>query len=149
MHIQQRHGLFPRILGKGDNARKLANRLLRGRKELDVEDVSTMYSATPSNSIDNFIIADRDVDFGSMLLTQLTYEGFIDDLIGIKHNKVEVDSSVIASQLTSSTDNAPALSTRQSLKRIIQLDSTDSLYSTLRPVNFVRIGPLLTVQHDI
>jgi hypothetical protein len=156
MHIQQRHGLFPRILGKGDNARKLANLLLRGRKELDVEETSTMYSTMSSTNIESLIIVDRDVDFASMLLTQLTYEGLIDDLIGIKHNKAEIDSSVIggatpnkAQQSTSSTSDTPAPAARQSLKRTIQLHSTDSLYSTLRSANFVRIGPLLnrTARH--
>ena len=95
MQIQQRHGLFPRILGKGDNARRLANLLLRGRKELDVVETTTMYSTVPSTSVENLIIIDRDVDFASLLLTQLTYEGLIDELIGIKHNKAEIDSSVV------------------------------------------------------
>lgn len=156
MHIQQRHSLFPRILGKGDNARKLANLLLRGRKELDVEETSTMYSTMPSTHIESLVIVDRDVDFASMLLTQLTYEGLIDELIGIKQNKAEIDSSVIGGavsnkpqQPTSSASETPAPAARQSLKRTIQLDSTDSLYSTLRSANFVRIGPLLnrTARH--
>ena len=150
MEIQQRHGLFPRILGKGDNARKLANLLLRGRKELDVEETSNMYSTMPSTSIESLVLVDRDVDFASVLLTQLTYEGLIDELIGIKHNKAEIDSSMIAGavpsksqQPASSASEIPASSARSSLKRTIQLDSTDSLYSTLRSANFVRIGPLL------
>jgi hypothetical protein len=150
MQIQQRHGLFPRILGKGDNARRLANLLLRGRKELDVVETTTMYSTVPSTSIENLIIIDRDVDFASLLLTQLTYEGLIDELIGIKHNKAEIDSSVVGGtapnkpqQSASSASDTPALAAKQSLKRTIQLDSTDSLYASLRSANFVRIGPLL------
>ena len=150
MKIQQRHGLFPRILGKGDNARRLANLLLRGRKELDVEETATMYSTMPSTSIENLIIIDRDVDFASILLTQLTYEGLIDELIGIKYNKAEIDSSVIgattpnrAQQAASSASTTTAPAAKHSLKRTVQLDSADSLYSSLRSANFVRIGPLL------
>jgi hypothetical protein len=150
MKIQQRHGLFPRILGKGDNARRLANLLLRGRKELDVEETATMYSTMPSTSIESLIIIDRDVDFASILLTQLTYEGLIDELIGIKYNKAEIDSSVIgatapnrAQQSASSASTTTALAVKQSLKRTVQLDSADSLYSSLQSANFVRIGPLL------
>lgn len=65
MQIQQRHGLFPRILGKGDNARKLANLLLRGRKELDADEAATQYTNMPSTTIEQLIIIDRDVDFAT------------------------------------------------------------------------------------
>lgn len=38
----------------------------------------------PSDKIDSLIILDRQVDMVTPLLTQLTYEGLIDELIGIK-----------------------------------------------------------------
>lgn len=151
MQIQQRHGLFPRILGKGDNARKLANLLLRARKESDVDETSTTFTNMPSTSIDSLIIIDRDVDLATPLLTQLTYEGLIDEFVGIKHNKAEVDSSILGqggqsrpSQAGVSATSAPAAApARQSLKQTIQLDSTDTLYSQLRSSNFALVGPIL------
>jgi vacuolar protein sorting-associated protein 33A len=73
MQLQQRHGLFPRILGKGDQARKLADLLLRGRKEYDAEESSAMQDIMPSTTVDSLIVIDRDVDFATALLTQLTY----------------------------------------------------------------------------
>ncbi|OAG39377.1 hypothetical protein AYO21_06393 [Fonsecaea monophora] len=148
MQIQQRHGLFPRILGKGDNAKKLANLLLRGRKELDADEAATQYTTMPSTSIEQLIIIDREVDFATVLLTQLTYEGLIDELVGIKHNRAEVDSAIIGaapqqrSQIDSSS-TSPAPAVRQGLKRRIQLDSSDSLYEQLRSSNFALIGPHL------
>lgn len=148
MQIQQRHGLFPRILGKGDDARKLANLLLRGRKELDADESTTPYTTMPSTTIENLIIIDRDVDFATALLTQLTYEGLIDELVGIKHNQAEVDSSIIGpapqqrSQAASSS-TSPSPATRQGLKRKIQLDSSDALFAQLRAANFATIGPQL------
>lgn len=150
MHIQKRHGLFPRILGKGDNARTLANLLLRGRKELDADDNATPYTNMPSNTVDSLIIIDRDVDFATTLLTQLTYEGLIDELIGIDHNQAEVSTSVtgISTQQlrappTSSSSTSPAPTSRQPLKRKIVLDSTDPLYAELRATNFATVGPKL------
>src|ERR1700761_6309636 len=130
MHIQQRHGLFPRILGKGDNARKLANLLLRGRKELDADEAATQYTSLPSTSIEQLIIIDREVDFATVLLTQLTYEGLIDELVGIKHNRAEVDSSIIGPtpqqrSQTGSSSTSPPPAVKQSLTRKIQLDSSD------------------------
>ncbi|KIW56630.1 hypothetical protein, variant [Exophiala xenobiotica] len=148
MQIQQRHGLFPRILGKGDNARKLANLLLRGRKELDADEAATQYTNMPSTTIEQLIIIDRDVDFATPLLTQLTYEGLIDELIGIKHNRAEVDSSIIGAvpqqrTNTGSSSTSPPPAVRQGLKRKIQLDSSDPLFEQLRSSNFALIGPHL------
>lgn len=148
MQIQQRHGLFPRILGKGDNARKLANLLIRARKELDADEASTPYTTMPSTSIESLIVIDRDVDFATLLLTQLTYEGLVEEFVGIKHNKAEVDSSITGPGAQSRPSQAgaalpAATATRQSLKQTVALDSTDTLYEELRSVNFARIGPIL------
>lgn len=100
MGIQKRHGYFPRIVGKGDNARRLADLLLRMRKEVDAEESSgladtSMRGLLPSADTENLIIIDRDVDFGTPLLTQLTYEGLIDEYVGIKNNQAEVDTSIV------------------------------------------------------
>jgi len=154
MQVQQRHGLFPRILGKGDNARRLASLLLRGRKELDADETATPYTSMPSTSMESLIIIDRDVDFATVLLTQLTYEGLIDELIGINHNRAEIDSSVIGAAPqpsrptpppppSASSSALPPPAVRQGLKRKIQLDSSDNLYAQLRSVNFALVGPIL------
>ena len=144
MQVQQRHGLFPRILGKGDNARKLASLLQRARKELDAEEATTQYTSLPSTTIESLVIIDRDVDMATPLLTQLTYEGLIDELVGIKHNQAEIDSSIIGAgpqQRGGSSAGLP--SARQSMKRKVKLDSSDTLYSQLRSVHFGRVGPML------
>lgn len=146
MQIQQRHGLFPRILGKGDNARKLANLLVRARKELDADEANTPYTTMPSTSIDSLIVIDRDVDFATPLLTQLTYEGLVEEFVGIKHNKAEVDSSVAGAgsqRRASQSGLPPAAPTKQLLKQTIVLDSSDSLFEELRSINFALIGPIL------
>ena len=150
MQIQQRHGLFPRILGKGDHARKLANLLLRSRKEFDAEESSPVQDIMPSTTVDSLVIIDRDVDFATAFLTQLTYEGLIDELYGIRHNQAEVESSIAggisqasSTQQSASSSTAPPPTAKQSLKRKIQLDSTDKLFSQLRNTNFAVVGPHL------
>lgn len=144
MQIQQRHGLFPRMLGKGDNARKLASLLQRARKELDADERATQYTSLPSTSIESLIIIDREVDMVTPLLTQLTYEGLIDELVGIKNNTAEVDSSIVGAgpqqRTASSTASQP---TRQGMKRKVKLDDSDTLYTQLRSANFARVGPIL------
>jgi vacuolar protein sorting-associated protein 33A len=149
MHFQQKHGLFPRIIGKGDNGKRLADLLLRMRSEVSAGDTNSsgtsLLDLTPSPSIENLIIIDREVDFPTVLLTQLTYEGLIDEFFGITSNQVEVDAATVGSaapqapQASSSSAPPPT----QSLKRKIPLDSTDKLYNELRDSNCAVVGPLL------
>lgn len=153
MLLQKSTGLFPRILGKGDNAKKLADLLLRMRSEEDVSassDSSTRgissFGMTPSSIVDNLIIIDREVDFPTALLTQLTYEGLIDEVFGIKNNQTEVDTSVVgAAPQPQKPQGASAAQNGSSpaMKRKIQLDSTDKLYPSLRDCNFAVVGPQL------
>jgi hypothetical protein len=154
MQIQTRHGFFPRIVGKGDNARRLADLLLRMRKELDAGEtsaasVSPAGGIMPSASIESLIIIDRDVDFATVLLTQLTYEGLIDEMVGIQNNQADVDSAIVgpapqSQQAQGSTSrSAGSVPPQQGLKRKIQLDSSDKLYQQLRDTNFAIVGSLL------
>ena len=147
MLLQQKHGLFPRITGKGDNAKKLADLLARMRQELIAgEDTSenNKLGLSPSTSVESLIIIDREVDYATPLLTQLTYEGLIDEVVGIQNNYADVDTSIVGPapqpQGTSKTVGAaPA----QSKKRKILLDSSDKLYDQLRDTNFAIVGSLL------
>ena len=150
MGIQRRHGYFPRIVGKGDNARRLADLLLRMRKELDAEESSGLADPStrgllPSADTENLIIIDRDVDFGTPLLTQLTYEGLIDEYVGIKNNQADVDTSIVGqgpAPQTQESSKAPQPA-KPGLKRKIQLDASDQLFNQLRDANFVIVGDIL------
>ncbi|KAG9236007.1 Sec1-like protein [Amylocarpus encephaloides] len=148
MLIQQRHGLFPRITGKGDNGKRLADLLARMRQELiagEDSNESNKMGLTPSTSIESLIVIDREVDFATPLLTQLTYEGLIDETVGISNNQADVDSSIVgvAPQPTSGSSKSVGATPVQAKKRKIQLDSSDRLYHQLRDTNFAIVGTLL------
>ena len=101
--FQKLYGVFPRIVGKGDSAavrntifffsdllsfmnlvtKRLATLLTRHPPE--ESDPSPDRLLTPSGRIDSLIILDRKVDMITPLLTQLTYEGLIDEMLGIKN----------------------------------------------------------------
>ncbi|KAK0118819.1 hypothetical protein ONS95_007700 [Cadophora gregata] len=147
MLIQQKHGLFPRITGKGDNAKKLADLLARMRQELvagENTNESNRLGLTPSTTIESLIVIDREVDYATPLLTQLTYEGLIDEVVGIQNNQADVDSSIVgaAPQPAPGTSNAAGRAV-QAKKRKIVLDSSDKLYEQLRDTNFAIVGSLL------
>lgn len=146
MLIQQQYGLFPRIIGKGDNAKRLADLLIRMRSELKASespvDDDGLRGLLPSALIESLIIIDREVDFSTVLLTQLTYEGLIDEVFAIKCNQSKIDTSIVgaaSNQQQQAQDNGGSTS----MKRPIQLDSSDKLYAQIRDTNFAIVGSIL------
>lgn len=140
MEIQQNQGLFPRIVGFGENAKRVSDLLCRMRQELlaggdDVD--GNKAGMTPSTTTESVIIIDREVDFVTPLLTQLTYEGLIDEVFGIQNNQTKVDTTIVGAPAQSSA------ATSQSKDRTIVLDSSDKLYEQLRDANFAIVGGLL------
>ena len=151
MGIQQQHGLFPRIIGKGDNAKRVAELLSRMRQELlageDSNDTDKV-GLSPSATTESVIIIDREVDFVTPLLTQLTYEGLIDEVYGIQNNQTDVDSTIVGATTQPPPQGAgaaaaPVANSAHSRKRKIQLDSSDKLFEQLRDSNFAIVGSLL------
>lgn len=99
MNIQHKHGLFPRIIGKGDRARILADTLVRMRAEHDAAGHSP-FALAPSTVLGELIVIDRDVDLVTPLMTQLTYEGLIDETMGIKNCMLIRKSATLSYVLT-------------------------------------------------
>lgn len=152
MGIQQKHGLFPRIIGKGDNAKRVAELLFRMRQELlageDANEAGKM-GLTPSSTMESLIIIDREVDYVTPLLTQLTYEGLIDETVGIQNNQADVDTTIIGAPAPQQPQQqqqgaaATPAANPQGRTRKIQLDSSDKLFEQLRDTNFAVVGNLL------
>ena len=157
MGIQQRHGLFPRMVGKGDNAKRVAELLARMRQELLAGEgfaETDRLGLLPSTTNDSLIMIDREADFVTPLLTQLTYEGLIDEVFGIRNSQTDVDSTIVGAQQQHQQPQqqqqaAPAIPagptavSTQTRKRRIQLDSSDKLYDQLRDLNFAMVGSAL------
>lgn len=142
---QQKYGLFPRIIGKGDNGKRLADLLIRMRTEVTAGETSnsagpSSLGLAPSSTVDSLIIVDREVDFPTVLLTQLTYEGLIDEVFNISANQTEVDSSVVGGTAPQSGQTGSAST---SMKRKIMIDPKDALYNELGDANFAIVGNLL------
>lgn len=150
MLLQKQYGLFPRILGKGDNAKRLADLLQRMRSEEEVNTSSdpnnaylTSFGLTPSSIVENLIIIDRETDLPTTLATQLTYEGLLDEVFGISNNQTEVDATVLGTAAPQQPQNGSTTTPVAASKRKVQLDSTDKLFPSLRDANFATIGPVL------
>lgn len=165
MKLQSIYGLFPKIIGKGDAAKQLAELLLRMRSEQAVINEVNVNSSsfkmpsllnTVSNHIDQLIIVDRNIDVATPLCTELTYEGLVDEVLSIRHGFVELDASLItpqqqAQQAPSSpspTNNLkntamPTTAGQPGKKKKQVLNSSDKLFSELRDQNFTVVGGML------
>ncbi|KAF9055953.1 Sec1-like protein [Panaeolus papilionaceus] len=150
--LQQLYGTFPQIVGKGDYAQRLASLLTRQTPKAQ----AASSQSTTSPKIDSLIILDRRADMITPLLTQLTYEGLVDELIGIKNSHVELPLSLLApptagpnNAASSSTSPPPApaaqlISVKKEAKKKHHLTTTtDPLYAELRDLNFSLVGKKL------
>ncbi|KAH7886208.1 Sec1-like protein [Phlebopus sp. FC_14] len=149
--LQKTYGRFPRIIGKGDYASKLATLLTRPLPEQPSPATSP---SPPSAPFDSLIILDRHVDMITPLLTQLTYQGLIEELIGVKNCQVELPLSLVnpPAPVTSSTSNVslPSTSatvtpvTNEKTKKYLLSTATDPLFAELRDLNFSSVGKRLS-----
>ncbi|KAH9849266.1 Sec1-like protein [Lenzites betulinus] len=153
--LERLHGLFPRIVGKGDYAARLASLLSKNTHQGPSNSPADNLLNAPSETMDSLIILDRRVDMISPLLTQLTYEGLIDELIGIKNSHVELPVSLVtppaapgqgesssAAAASSSTPSATAL-TKEKKRKHHLTTTTDPLLPELQDLNFSAVGKKL------
>ncbi|GAA6009557.1 hypothetical protein JCM11491_003604 [Sporobolomyces phaffii] len=159
MTLQRAFGTIPRIIGKGTASRRLVDLL----KRLDREQASTnaTTSAVPlaNGLVDSMIVLDRQVDMISTLCTQLTYQGLVDEMVGIKHCHVEVDPNLLNPPPAASTSTTPATpsfaaaggsaSSQQQApsapkrRKHLLAPASDALFAQLRDVNFAVVGSVL------
>ncbi|KAI7959595.1 hypothetical protein MJO28_003386, partial [Puccinia striiformis f. sp. tritici] len=150
MTIQRAFGLIPRLIGKGTAARKLANLLHRLKSEYvsSPGHGTTMPKLTPG-SIDSIVILDRQLDMVTPMCTQLTYEGLLDEIFGIKHAHIEVAPDLLAPSTPIAGNTAhsiPSSSTSQTFphvakrKKHVLSSSSDPIFSELRDQNFSIVG---------
>lgn len=85
MTMQSLYGIIPNVYGKGKYSKMVAEQLFRMRKEMSQNQEPQI---TPK--IDNLILIDRNVDLITPMMTQLTYEGLIDENFGIKYSRIDL-----------------------------------------------------------
>lgn len=79
--LQKLYGKIPKITGRGPAASKVWELLERLNRE-EEDNKTTIQSST----IEHLLLLDRSVDLLSPLVTQLTYEGLIDEIFGIEYS---------------------------------------------------------------
>lgn len=93
--LQRLYGKVSKVTGRGPAASKVWDLLERLNRE-DEDNKTVPASAV---AIEHLLLLDRSVDLLSPLVTQLTYEGLIDEIFGIKYSKVLIFFLCISSIL--------------------------------------------------
>jgi len=127
MKIQKHYGIFPSVYGKGTNAKKVISLLQKMTNEEESCDLDE-----DNSQIDRVLVIDRSIDLLTPLLTQLTYEGLIDEKYGIEHTFTCVPPEKFVNQSRSS--EVPT-----EYKKI-SLTSKSALYTEIRDKSFNTIN---------
>ncbi|KAM3182809.1 hypothetical protein ACTXT7_011572 [Hymenolepis weldensis] len=133
MKFQSIYGLFPRIRAKGPKAKRVVEMLTQMRQEANADtstedDNSVM--TQPLNSpgqIDLLVVIDRSVDVLTPCLSQLIYEGLINEVWPVMHGSMKM----------------PQFGSESASKRV-HLNSADLLFSEIRDQNFANVGAVLS-----
>ncbi|XP_003745503.1 vacuolar protein sorting-associated protein 33A [Galendromus occidentalis] len=132
--LQSLFGVIPYVRGKGVQAQRILELMARLRKELSGKESPQVAQ------IDTLFLLDRSVDLLSPLATQLTYEGLLDEMYGIKDSFIKFPAEVIPEEFHVKTPNS---SEKKPTTVIFQLNSSEDLYVALRDRNFNTVGPVL------
>ena len=136
MALQAVFGFIPRIYGKGHSAKQLCDYMMSMRREMQASELDL--SVSPQ--FDTLIILDRQVDLISPLITQLTYEGLIDESFEINHTCVKLPGEKFE---TSNPQDQGDRGSSQPTKTFV-LNSNEEIYTDLRDKNFNAVGPTLS-----
>ncbi|XP_049879104.1 vacuolar protein sorting-associated protein 33A [Pectinophora gossypiella] len=132
--IQQLYGIIPRVFGKGMAAKQVWDLLCR----LNKEEQGMGPKGSQTSCIDHLLLLDRAIDFTSVMSTQLTYEGLIDELFGIKNSTATFPGH----KFVSPDEPSPEAAARE--KRRIILNSGEELFQELRDCNTTAVGAALS-----
>jgi len=139
LKLQSFTGIIPNIVGKGSNAQFITEMLFRMRRETATDEPMI----TPE--FDSMIIIDRSVDMVTPLLTQLTYEGLIDEVFGIQNSSVDLPGEMVVDK-QAQKDQAPV---PENKKFKTPLNSNDKIYQDIRDLNFSSISSILNQKAKI
>eukprot|EP01094_Clydonella_sp_ATCC50884_P028109 TRINITY_DN833_c2_g1_i2.p1 TRINITY_DN833_c2_g1~~TRINITY_DN833_c2_g1_i2.p1 ORF type:complete len:749 (+),score=155.05 TRINITY_DN833_c2_g1_i2:153-2249(+) len=170
--LERLYGRIPVIVGKGDLGFAVCAAVKERRHALDsslerpsntqfvssdslaklVDAASNNASASPIHSkagdtaalaaIDKMVIVDRSVDLLTPLLTQFTYEGALDEVVGIRLNTLKVEKNILFGERSRQAQ-------RVKIDFLtIPLTSSDPLFCSIRDLNFGVLCPYIAARRQ-
>lgn len=148
LKLQDIVGTIPRIQAYGD----AAELILRKTLDLAVED----HLANPlpdeqlgSDSVAALVILDRKIDMVTPLVTPLTYEGLLDDLVGLDCGFLTVDVGIVNPSEVTEVDQKVAAKKKGELGTdlvTLAINESDTLFSEIRNQHVEQFGSYLQNQ---
>lgn len=137
LRLQAAAGRFPLIRGKGEGAHAVVELMRSMQRTLDAAAPAATTDRLALPAGPNVIVLDRRCDLVTPMLTQLTYEGLLDECFGIKHSFVELPvAEPSAAQTPPSSAAAGQAAAAAAVTVTVSLNSNDALYAELRDLNF-------------
>ncbi|KAF0692387.1 Aste57867_16533 [Aphanomyces stellatus] len=128
--MQVLFGLIPNVKYKGAMSKVVVENMAHFQK---TQQASGHALGSVEPEIDTLILLDRTVDLVSPLVTPFTYEGLLDEILGIANGVVKVDAELVDDE-----------SDKKAEKRVglvpVNLNSTDALYAEVRDFHTERLG---------
>jgi hypothetical protein len=99
--------------------------------------------------IDTLVVIDREVDLISPLVTPLTYEGLIDEIIGIENGRIKIDSTLLGEDKDDPSANAPSSKKAPTTTAVpgekvpVSLNNTDPVFAEIRDLSIEKLGSFL------
>ena len=149
LDFQSLYGVIPNLIGVGNAAEGVLAKMVKLRNEdnVDGDDASnsTNNVADGERSIHTLLVIDREADFVTPLLTPLTYEGLIDEVIGVQNGYIKVDPSLVEVEDDTKPKPAATQTSNETKKKdvTIPLNSSDSLFHVVRNHNIEKLGRFL------
>uniref|UniRef100_A0A383V6D1 Sec1-like protein n=1 Tax=Tetradesmus obliquus TaxID=3088 RepID=A0A383V6D1_TETOB len=122
LKLQQMYGLIPRLQGKGPAAKAVMDMAVRMRREAPLP-----AAAAAACRIHRVVLLDREVDPITPMVTQITFEGLIDEVTGIKHG---------SAPYTPSRREAGAAESARGRPGSTLLNSSDPFYREFRDLPY-------------
>ena len=102
-----------------------------------------------ASRFDNLFVLDRNVDLITLLPTQLTYEGLVDECFAIQQATVRLPVEKFPNPGQSSkaaVSDADAGAKKEAKDKKITLNSSDELFAEIRDKNFSAVGPVFSAK---
>lgn len=136
MTLQCAFGIIPSVYGIGRLSKILYDYMNKLKSEL----ISIENNVV--SMIDQLILIDRSVDLLSPSITQLTYEGLLDEIYGINQTAIRLPPEKF---ITNNDDQTTSSAPKKSQVGKFYLNSGDELFKKLRDLYYLRVGPVLRV----
>jgi hypothetical protein len=135
MKLQTLFGVIPNVKVVGRMSEQVSNMIQRMRKE------DSGIDDTIIPEIHTLMLIDRDVDLVTPMVSPLTYEALIDEIIGVHNGAVTVDRSMTYEDDTEAAKRKKKDDKPESKTVSVPLNSNDKLYKDIRDYN-ISILPL-------